>query len=122
MKKVLPVLLAVAVVFTMIALAKDKPAGSKTMKGWISDSKCGANGAKAGHEDCAKKCVQMGEKLVFVPDGKDSKVLQIDNQDAVTAHAGHHVDVKGTVNNDTLHVDSVTMLADNSKAGAKPSK
>lgn len=118
MKKVLLVLLAVAVVFTMLALAKDNASGAKDMKGWISDAHCGAKGAKAGHEDCAKKCAQMGEKLVFVPDGKDSKILNIDNQAAVTAQAGNHVDVKGTVNGDTLHVDSVSMLAD----AAKPAK
>lgn len=119
MKRALLVLLAVAVVFTMFAFAKGKTAGEKSMKGWISDAHCGAKGAKAGHEDCAKKCVSMGEKLVFVPDGKDSKILAIDNQAAVMDHAGHHVEVKGSVNNDTLHVDSVNMLADNAKPATK---
>lgn len=113
MKKVLLVLLAVLVVFTMLSFASDKKAsGDQAMKGWISDVHCGAKGAKAGHEDCAKKCAQMGEKLVFVPDAKDGKILNIDNQAAVQDHAGHHVEVKGTVSNDTLHVDNVTMLAE----------
>ncbi len=110
MKKVLMVLLAVVFAFGMLALAKDKPAGTKSMKGWISDAHCGAKGAKTGHKDCAQKCAQMGEKLVFVPDGGD-KVMQIDNQGAVTAQAGNHVDVKGTVTGDTLHVDSIKELA-----------
>lgn len=110
MKKVSPVLLAAAVLFSLLAFASDKPAG-KSMNGWISDAHCGAKGAKAGHTDCAKKCAEMGEKLVFVPDAKDGKILNIDNQSAVTAHAGEHVSVQGTVNNDTLHVDNIAKLS-----------
>jgi len=112
MKKALLVLLAVAVVFTMFAIAKDNAASGTSMKGWISDAHCGAKGAKAGHEDCAKKCAEMGEKLVFVPDAKDGKILNIDNQSAVTAHAGQHVQVEGSVNDGTLHVESVSMIAE----------
>jgi hypothetical protein len=112
MKKALLVLLAVAVVFTMLAIAKDNAASGTSMKGWISDAHCGAKGAHAGHEACAKKCAEMGEKLVFVPDAKDGKILSIDNQSAVMDHAGQHVQVEGSVNNGTLHVESVSMIAE----------
>ena len=45
-----------------------------SMDGWISDSKCGAKGANAAHAQCAKKCVESGEKPVLVTD-KDQKVV-----------------------------------------------
>ncbi len=48
-------------------------------------------------------------KMVVVTDG-DSKVLAIDNQDAVKEHAGHHVAVTGTVTKDSIHVNSVKMM------------
>jgi hypothetical protein len=80
-----------------------------TMTGYISDSHCGAKGAKAGHEECATKCVtEHGAKYVFVNDA-DHKVYAIDNQDKVAAHAGHHVTVKGAVEGDNLKLDSIAM-------------
>jgi hypothetical protein len=47
--------------------------------------------------------------MVVVTDG-DSKVLAVDNQDALKGHEGHHVAVTGTVTNNTIHVGSVKML------------
>lgn len=79
--------------------------------GWISDSKCGAKGANAAHEACAKKCVDGGEKPVLVTD-KGGKVVPIDNPDAVKDHLGHHVEVKGSMTAaGSVHIDSVSMLA-----------
>ena len=79
------------------------------MTGYISDSHCGAKGAKDGHEQCAVKCVkEHNAKYVFVNDG-DHKVYAVDNQDKVAEHAGHHVTVKGTVEGDNLKVASVEM-------------
>ena len=109
MRKVLMLCLAICFVFALTALAFDNMGKSTTVNGWITDAKCGAKGASAGGEACTKKCAAAGEKLVVVTDG-DSKVLTVDNQDAVTAHAGHHVTVTGTVSNNSIHVDSVKML------------
>jgi hypothetical protein len=82
---------------------------SDTMTGYISDSHCGAKGAKPGHEECATKCVKEHDaKYVFVSDA-DHKVYTIEDQDKVAAHAGHHVTVKGTVNGDNLNVASISM-------------
>ena len=84
-------------------------AADSTMTGYISDSHCGAKGAKAGHEECAVKCVKEHDgKYVFVNDA-DHKVYAIDNQDKAAAHAGHHVTVKGAVEGDTLKVASIDM-------------
>jgi hypothetical protein len=84
-------------------------AADTTMTGYISDSHCGAKGAKEGHEQCAAKCVSdHGGKFVFVNDA-DHKVYNIDAQDKVSAHAGHHVTVKGSVDGDSLKLASIDM-------------
>ena len=101
MRKVPRVLALVLVpwVFTLTALADE-------LAGYISDSKCGAKGAKDEHADCAVKCVKGGASPVFVTDGK---VYKISNQDKVVAHAGHKVTLSGTMDGDTIKVDSVKM-------------
>ncbi len=82
-----------------------------TWTGYISDSACGAAGAKEGKAECTVKCVkEHGAKYVFVNDA-DKKVYAISDQDKVAAHAGHHVTVKGTVNGDTLDVSSIDMAS-----------
>ncbi|HLK32014.1 MAG TPA: hypothetical protein VKT29_02930 [Terriglobales bacterium] len=93
------------------AKTNSKSAKTSTVKGWVTDAKCGAKGASAKAEACTKKCLASGEKMVFVTD-KDHQVLTVDNPDVLKDHAGHHVAVKGTVNSSagTIHVDSASML------------
>jgi hypothetical protein len=110
MRKVLLICLALSFVFALSAMAFDDMGKSTTVNGWITDAKCGAKGANAGGEACTKKCVAAGEKMVIVTDG-DSKVLAVDNQDALKGHEGHHVTVTGTVSKDTMHVASVKMMS-----------
>jgi len=84
-------------------------AAEGTWTGYISDSACGAKGAKEGQAECTAKCVkEHGAKYVFVDD-KDKKVYAIDDQDKVAAHAGHHVTVKGSVEGDSLKLSSIDM-------------
>jgi hypothetical protein len=112
MKKIALTLLAVAFLASMSMAKSDKApkAKSEKMTGWISDAKCAAaKGAQADHADCAKKCIEGGEKAVFVTD-KDKKVLAIDNQDAVKGHEGHHVKVSAHVTGESIHVDKVSMI------------
>jgi hypothetical protein len=85
-------------------------AADSTWTGYISDSNCGAKGANEKAAQCTTKCVKDGAKYVFVNDA-DKKVYVIDAQDKVAAHAGHHVTVKGTVDGDTLKLDSIEMAA-----------
>ncbi len=108
MKKlfVLFVLVLVVSMFSFASGSKDK-AKSGSWTGWISDSKCGAK-LIAG---CTQKCIDAGEKAVFVSD-KDKTVYPIANQDAVKGHAGHHVTVTGSMDNNTLTVASVSMEKD----------
>lgn len=111
MKKIALFLVAFAFMASM-SFAKDaKPKAPKaqSVKGWITDAKCAKLGKSgAEHAGCAEKCIKGGEAAVLVTDGK--KVLTIDNGDAVKGHEGQHVSVKGHVNGDSIHVDSVSML------------
>ena len=106
MKKLLSICSLLAVMLLAVGVSA---ASAETINGWVSDSKCGAKGASASHADCTKKCMEQGAKLVIVND-KDQSVVNVDNQDALTAHAGHHVAVTGTMSGDSMHVDSVKML------------
>jgi hypothetical protein len=96
--------LAGLVLFAITAWAAPK---DQSWSGWISDSKCGAKGANASHEACAKKCIAAGEKPVLVSD-KDQKVLAIDNPDAVKSEIGQHVKVSGSLTDSgAVHVNQV---------------
>lgn len=104
-------LMAVALML-LTAWAAASPKDS-SWDGWISDSKCAAKGANSAHAQCAKKCVDAGEKPVLVTD-KDQKVVAIENPTAVAGHEGQHVKVTGALTGDgALHVATVTPLGTN---------
>src|ERR1700675_1839644 len=101
---------ALAMAATLFAGALAMAADS-SWTGWISDSQCGVKGANDKAGECTTKCVKEHvAKYVFVNDA-DKKVYVVDAQDKVAAHAGHHVTVKGTVDGDTLKLDSIEMAA-----------
>ena len=109
MRKVLAICFIVCFVFALSALAFDDMGKSGTVNGWVVDDKCGAKGANAGAEACTKKCLAAGAKMVIVTD-KDSKVLVVDNPDALKGHEGHHISATGSVKGDSIHVDSLKMM------------
>ena len=83
-------------------------AGSTEIKGWVSDSMCGAKHAGSGAA-CVKKCIEGGMAPVFVDEDKKA-VWSIDNPDAVKGYYGAHVTIHGTpdVDKKSVHIDSVT--------------
>ena len=110
MRKVLAICLALFFVLALSAIIfADDMGKSATVKGWVSDDKCGAKGANEKAEACTKKCLAAGAKMVVVTDG-DQKVLTVSNPDSLTGHEGHHVAVTGEVSGESIHVDSVKML------------
>jgi hypothetical protein len=111
MKKLLLICAVFSMFFLMAATvwAGDDMDKADTVKGWVSDSKCGVKGAAAGHEACSKKCLDKGAKMVVVTDD-DKKVLTVENPDALKDHVGHHVAVTGHVKGDSIHVESAEML------------
>ena len=106
MKKFLLALCAIAFIGAVSQAQDSKPKETK-MAGWVSDEKCGVK--DIDNADCVKKCAEGGSKLVFVSE-KDKSVINVDNQDALKGHEGHHVSVVGKLDNGTLHVDKVAML------------
>lgn len=82
-------------------------ANASTSTGWISDSMCGAKHAGTGAA-CAKKCIEGGEKPVFV-DAAKKQVWSIDNPDAVKNFGGSHVTIHATTDeaNKSVHIDSI---------------
>jgi hypothetical protein len=108
MRKLLLVCLAVCVLLFVVANVSFA-ADETTVKGYVSDSKCGAKGANAKAAECTKKCIKEGAKMVVVTDG-DQKVLTVENPEKLEGHEGHHVAVTGHVMGDSLHVESVKML------------
>jgi hypothetical protein len=96
--------LAVFAFAAMSAMAAD-------WTGYIVDQACAGkkddHGAAADHASCAARCIKGGSPAVFV--SADGKVFKIADQDKVVAHAGHKVTITGTMDGDTIKVDSVKM-------------
>ncbi|HKS95980.1 MAG TPA: hypothetical protein VJV74_07580 [Terriglobia bacterium] len=108
MKKAIAIVLGMTMMFAIAATAKDKAAKDNKMSGWIMDEKCAAKAGEPGMEACAKRCIEGGQKAVFVSE-KDKEVLQIANPEVTKGHEGHHVVVTGSVDNGTVHIDHLAM-------------
>lgn len=92
-----------------MAEAPAEPA-AMTYAGWLADAKC-ANAGKAATDDhagCAQKCIEGGEAVVLVAE-EGGKVYQLDDQEAAKPHAGHKVIVSGSLEGDTIAVESISM-------------
>ena len=89
--------------------------------GYISDTKCATDGAKAKKtaaewikpalfEDCVKKCVKDGSPAVFVTE--DNKILKVDAASSAKLEQflGRKVSVTGKVEGTTLKIDTITAL------------
>jgi hypothetical protein len=96
--------LAVVLALTATVIAADAAAQPTTMKGWITDSFCGATNANAGGAQCARDCYKKGAKLELVADGK---TYQISDQKSALEHIGHEVVVTGTLDKDTIKVEKI---------------
>jgi hypothetical protein len=103
MRRVLSLLVAT---FCLTALAAGATESTK-IKGWISDSMCGAKHAGSGTA-CVKKCINGGMTPVFVDEAK-KEVWTIDNPDAVKNFYGDHVTVTATADADkkSVHIDTI---------------
>jgi len=66
---------------------------------------CAGKPAMKGNADCAQKCIKGGSPAVLVIE--DGKIYKINNQAKIVSHAGMNVIVEGTLNGDTITVDSV---------------
>ena len=115
MKLALSLAIAVAIgsVSYVAAHQGTQPAEQK-WTGNISDAMCGvSHGANGGDmtkdHDCAVKCAKGGSTYVFVVDKKIYKLADQKMPD-LERHAGHRVEIAGTLKDDTITVTKVTML------------
>jgi hypothetical protein len=80
MHKRLGILFVVVLVAAGLSLAAGEKAKETSYVGWVTDTHCGAKGAKEGHADCATKCVkEQGAKYALVTPS-DGKVYVLDPQ------------------------------------------
>jgi len=70
MRKSLLLLIAGALVISVISVSFASDA--QTVKGWVSNSKCGAKDASADGAACTKKCIKAGASPVVVSDADQS--------------------------------------------------
>jgi hypothetical protein len=105
MKKVVSRVLIVAVVVGLASFvfAGDTTEGSWT--GWVTDTGCGAKGAKAEHAACAAKCVkEKGAKYaLYTPD--DKQVWVLSDQEGAGKLAGQEVTVKGKADKEKMTIE-----------------
>jgi hypothetical protein len=81
---------------------------SQTIHGFVSDAHCGAkhSSSSASATQCVKGCMKGGAEAVVV---SGDKVYHLKGNSAeVAKYAGQNVTVTGTVDGDTLTVDSVS--------------
>src|SRR5216684_8599344 len=102
MKKLLILVVALSVMFTVAGFAQDMSKDSGMAKAAPAPLKSVKGTVKAD-----------GDKLTFVAD-KDAKSWDVMNPEALKGHEGHHVEVSAHVYADknAIHVMSVKMLKD----------
>jgi hypothetical protein len=97
-------------------LAQDKPPAETTWTGKLSDSMCGADhkangGTVEKDHKCTLDCVKgHGSEYIFV-NNADKKIYKIGNQKftALEQHAGHTIELTGTMKDDTITVAKIVM-------------
>ncbi len=82
---------------------------AEDLSGYISDAHCGAKHEKvsAANTKCVvDTCIKGGAAPVLVRDGK---VMKFDaaSRDKAVAHAGENVKIDGTVEGDTIKINSI---------------
>jgi hypothetical protein len=89
---------AFAAVFSIAGLAAD-------FSGYVIDEMCSGKPAMKGNEACARKCIKGGSPAVLLT--ADAKVYKLDDQAKAAEHAGHKVIVTGTLDGDTIKIESI---------------
>jgi hypothetical protein len=111
MKKVISRVLLAAVVVSLASSAYAADSGEGSWTGVVTDTSCGAKGAKADHAACAAKCVkEHGAKYaLYTP--ADKKVWVLSNQEEAGKMAGQEVTVKGKADPAKMSIEVASMEA-----------
>lgn len=83
-------------------------ASAEEMTGYVSDSHCGKahNSVSEKNTACVTKCIGGGSDPVLVSNGKVMK-FDADSKDKAKALAGENVKIDGTMDGDTIKVNSI---------------
>jgi hypothetical protein len=111
MKKTISRLLLAALVVSLASFAYAGDAGEGSWTGWVTDTGCGAKGAKADHAACAAKCVkEHGAKYaLYTP--ADKQVWVLSNQEEAGKMAGQEVTVKGKADKEKMTIEVASIEA-----------
>lgn len=101
-------LCTVALLFAAgLTVAQDAKKGS--WSGVVTNDMCGAKDASAAKAECTKTCVKEHGAKYALYNPSDKKLYVLEPADKISGHEGHNVTIKGTLDGDTIHVDSLTM-------------
>jgi hypothetical protein len=97
-------------ILSVVSLAGEMKKGETTMTGYVTDSMCKGEGAKAEHKDCALKCAREKGAKLGIWDAASSKFYALQDQKKAEEFAGEMVTVKGTVDETTgtLNASSIS--------------
>lgn len=73
--------------------------------GYVIDEMYSIRPGMKGNEACAQKCLKGGSPAVLWT--AESKVYKLDDQAKAAAHAGHKVIVTGTLDGDTIKIETI---------------
>ncbi len=106
-----PITLAATLLALLITPTGAARAGdAQTFTGVISDDMCGLDHSGMGESDekkCTLSCVESGSDFVLA-DREHKKVYLLDDQKTPKEFAGAKVVVIGTLEGETIHVQSIT--------------
>jgi len=107
--------LAMFAAAVLFAASPALAAESKTMTGKLSDARCNGTHKPAEHgsqqdsdHECTTKCVEGGQKMVFVSGGKTYTIANQDFAD-LKAHGGHTVALTGEMKGESITVSKIEM-------------
>ena len=111
MKKLVSRTLILAVILgfglTTLAVAEDG-----TWSGWVTETHCGAAGAKAAHKDCAIKCVKEKGAKWALYNTTDKSLFVLSGDDAMMEKmAATEVTVKGSMDKEKKMITVTSMDA-----------
>ena len=110
MKKAISRALLAAVIVSLASFAYAGDAVEGSWTGYVTDTGCGAKGAKADHAACAAKCVKDGAKYALYT-ADDKQVWVLSNQEEAGKMAGKEVTVKGKADKEKMTIEVASMEA-----------
>ncbi len=89
--------LVIAIGLPTLALAQETENEHVVISGWVTDTHCGALGAKEGHGDCAAKCVKEKDAKWALYDPATKTMWVLADQERGSQMVGKRVICRGTV-------------------------